>query len=221
MRYPLNGLLGGLPKKMATLLAIEASPRTASVSTELAERFIDHWQAGHEDGNIIRRNVSLDPVPLLDEAWIEAAYTAEADRTPEQRARLAVSDQLVDEVIAADVLVIATPMWNLNIPAALKAWIDQIARLDRTFKFTKTAPMGLLNPSKQVVVFTTRGGSYGYGSAMFDYQEPYLRAVFRLLGLRDIRFVHAENQALSSEAARVSREAAQEWITELPLKGRY
>jgi FMN-dependent NADH-azoreductase len=205
---------------MATLLAIEASPRSAAVSTELAERFIDHWQSGHEDGIVIRRNVSLEPVPLLDEAWIEAAYTAEADRTPEQRAALVVSDQLVDELIAADTLVIATPMWNLNIPAALKAWIDQIARVDRTFKFTNTAPSGLLSPSKQVVIFTTRGGSYGYGSAMFDYQEPYLRAVLRLLGLRDIRFVHAENQGFSPEVARASRDAAHEWITELPLKGR-
>lgn len=205
---------------MATLLAIEASPRATSVSTELAERFIDHWQSGHEDGNVIHRNVSLDPVPLLDEAWIEAAYTPEADRTQEHRAKLTVSDKLVDELIAADVLVIATPMWNLNIPAALKAWIDQIARLDRTFKFTKNAPVGLLNPAKQVVIFTSRGGSYGYGSAMFDYQEPYLRAVFRLLGLRDIRFVHAENQALAPDLARESREAAQEWITELPLKGK-
>lgn len=203
---------------MATLLAIEASPRANSVSTELAERFIDHWQSGHENGIVIRRNVSLEPIPLLDEAWIEAAYTPEANRTPEQRAALSVSDQLVDELIAADVLVIAAPMWNLSVPASLKAWIDQIARLDRTFKFTNTAPVGLLSPNKQVVIFTSRGGSYEYGSAMFDFQEPYLRAFFRLLGLRDIRFVNAENQGMTPDVARVSREAAQEWVTEQPLR---
>lgn len=205
---------------MATLLAIEASPRAASVSTELAERFIDHWQSGHPDGNVIRHNVSLAPVPLIDEAWIEAAYTPEEDRTAEQRTKLTVSDQLTNELIEADVLVIGTPMWNLNIPAALKAWIDQVARVDRTFQFTKTGPAGLLNPMKQVVIFTSRGGTYGYGSAIFDYQEPYLRALFRLLGIRDIRIVHAEGQGSSSEAARVSREAAQEWITASPLRSR-
>lgn len=203
---------------MATLLAIEASPRADSVSTELAERFIDLWLSGHDDGNVIRHNVSLDPVPFIDETWIDAAYTEEASRTPDQHAKLVISDHLVDELIAADVLVIATPMWNLSIPASLKAWIDQVVRANRTFKFTDAAPVGLLSQEKQVVVFTARGGSYGYGSAMFDFQEPYLKALFRLLGLRDIRFVHAENQGLEPKVGRSAREAAQEWVTELPLK---
>lgn len=205
---------------MATLLAIESSPRSASVSTDLTERFIDHWLSGHPEGKIIRRNVSLDPVPLVDEAWIQAAYTPGKERTPEQNDKLTVSDQLIDELIEADIVAIGAPMWNLNIPAALKAWIDQIARVERTFAFSKSGPVGLLNPAKQLVVFTSRGGSYGYGSAMFDYQEPYLRAVFRLLGLRDIRFVNAESQGLAPEAAQHSREVAQEWISTSPLRGR-
>ncbi len=205
---------------MTTLLAIEASPRTASVSTELAERFIEHWQSGHPGGSVMRRNISFNPVPLIDEVWIEAAYTPEEDRTEEQRAKLAFSDQLIDELMDADVLVIGTPMWNLNIPAALKAWIDQIARIDRTYRFTKNGTAGLLDPAKQVVIFTSRGATYGYGSAMPDYQEPYLRALFRLLGICDIRFVNAEGQGSSPEIARLSREAAQEWITELPLRGK-
>lgn len=205
---------------MSTLLAIESSPRSNSVSTQLAEKFIDHWQSGHPDGVLIRRNVSREPIPLITEAWIEAAYTPEGQRTLAQRDELAFSDQLVSELIHADVLILAVPMWNLTIPAALKAWIDQVARVDRTFCFTKSAPLGLLNASKQVVIFTSRGGAYNYGSSMFDFQEPYLRAFFRLLGLRDIRFVHAESQAAEPEVAMLQRQAAQEWITNFPLRAR-
>ena len=188
---------------MANLLVIESSPRSASVSSSVAKEYVTEWQRKHPAGKVVRRNVASDPAPFVTEAWIAAVYTPIENRTPEQKQILAVSDALIDELEAADTVVLAVPMHNFGISAQLKAWIDQIVRVGRTFTYTAQGPQGLLAENKKVVVIVARGGAYAGESpyAFLDQQEPYLRTVLGFVGLKDVKFVYAENQARGAEAA--------------------
>jgi FMN-dependent NADH-azoreductase len=123
-------------------------------------------------------------------------------RAPAQQQAAALADTLIEEVEAADVIVIAAPMYNFSIPSTLKAWLDHIARAGRTFGYGANGPEGLLK-GKRVFVFTARGGVYSGESPAkgMDFQEPYLRAMLGFLGLDDVTFVHAEGLKISPEAA--------------------
>jgi len=188
---------------MPTLLHIDSSPRAASVSSRLAATFAEKWKQRNPAGTVIHRNTTLERIPYLDEAAVEAWFVASEDRTLEQRQTLALSDRLVDELLAADVVVLGAPMWNLGIPASLKAWIDMIVREGRTFAFTAQGVAPLVPQNKKVYVFTARGGSYAAGSpfAALDHLEPYLRAILGSIGLVDIEFIYADNQSDGPEAA--------------------
>ncbi len=188
---------------MTTLLHIDSSPRAASVSSRLAAAFVAKWQRQNPQGKVIRRNTSLDGTPYLDEAAVDAIFTPPAELTAGQKRALEYSDRLVDELLAADVLVLAVPMWNLSIPASLKAWIDLIVREGRTFAFTDAGVTPLVPAGKRVFVFSARGGAYPAGSSLrtLDHQEPYLRDILAVIGLADVKFIHAERQSESAEAA--------------------
>lgn len=188
---------------MANLLVIESSPRAASVSGSVAKEYATEWQRKHPTGKVVRRNVTVNPVPFLSEAWIAAAYTPEENRTAEQKEILAVSDVLINEIEAADTVVLAVPMHNFGISAQLKTWLDQVIRVGRTFTYTAQGPQGLLDENKKVVVVLARGGAYSGESpyAFLDQQEPYLRTVLGFIGLKNVQFVYAENQARGPEAA--------------------
>ena len=131
--------------------------------------------------------------------------------TPAQRNYLSTSDQLIEEVEAADLIVIGAPMYNFAIPSPLKAWIDQIVRMGKTFGYGPSGARGLL-ANKRVVVVTARGGSYEKGTPAerVDFQEPYLRHILGFIGLNEVTFIHAENQA--REGAGPSLAAAAEHI---------
>ena len=115
--------------------------------------------------------------------------------TPAQRNYLSASDHLIEELQAADTIVIGAPMYNFAIPSLLKAWIDQIVRIGKTFGYGPNGRQGLL-ANKKVIVITARGGAYEKGTPAekFDFQEPYLRHIFGFIGLTDVTFIHAENQ---------------------------
>lgn len=183
---------------MTRILAISASPKTeGSITNQLVARFLDRWRAQEGDHlDLIRRDVGRTPPPHLDEATIGAFYTLPDDRTPEQLARIALSDAIVDELEAADVIVIGAPMHNFTIPSGLKTWIDHAARVGRTFRYGEAGPEGLLK-NKRVFVLTARGGNYREGTpaAAFDHQMPYLKTVLGFIGLDDITFVHAHGVA--------------------------
>jgi FMN-dependent NADH-azoreductase len=121
---------------MPALLQIDSSPRAASVSSRLAAAFVEKWKRQNPGGTVFQHNTSLECFPYLDENAIDAFFTPAEERTAAQKSALAFSDQLVDELLAADVVVLGAPMWNLSIPASLKAWIDLIVREGRTFAFT-------------------------------------------------------------------------------------
>ncbi len=187
---------------MKTLLRIDSSPRQQSVTRGLTDKFEAVWLAQNVDGVVIRRDLATESLPFLTEEWIAASYTPAEQRTAEQKALLAQSDELIDEWMLADEVVIGSPMWNFGAPASMKAYIDLIARVGKTFRYGEKGPVGLLT-GKRVVVITARGGSYAKGSPMaaWDLQEPYLRQVFGFLGVTDISFIHAENQGRGGELA--------------------
>ena len=195
---------------MNTLLIVNSSPRSNSVSRKLTRQFAEDWKARHPNGQIIERDLADGAIPYLSESWIEAAYTPEAQRTPEQRELLALSDALIAEIFAADVILLGIPMHNHSVPATFKAWIDQIARAGKTFSYTDKGPKGLIPSDKKVVAVLSRGGVYapeGTPGAM-DFQVSYLRQILGLIGLTDITFVHADRQGMGGQAAQLATEKA-------------
>ncbi len=182
---------------MSVLLHIDSSPRAASVSSRLAASFVARWKQQNALGTVIHHNTALERFPYLDEAAIDAAFTPYGERTAAQKLALAFSDRLVDELIAADIVVLGAPMWNLSIPASLKAWIDLIVREGRTFAFTAQGVVPLVPKGKRVYVFSARGGAYPADTPFhdFDQQEPYLRRILGVIGLTQMEFIVAENQA--------------------------
>jgi FMN-dependent NADH-azoreductase len=194
------------------LLRIDSSARRNSVSRQLTEKFVEAWKQQNPDGGVITRDLATTPLPLITDEWTHAAFSDLAKLTHAQQEALSISDEMVEELLAADTIVIGAPMYNLTVSAPLKAWIDQIVRVGRTFLHSPTGPQGVLK-GKKVVVLTSRGGSFRPGTvaAQYDHQEPYLRHILGFVGLTDITFIHAENQK-PGELAEPSRNAAFEQV---------
>jgi FMN-dependent NADH-azoreductase len=192
------------------LLQIDSSARTSSVTRRLTAKFAEEWRKSHPDGEVIQRDLSATAIPPITDDW-SATQLEESKLTPAQRSYLSTSDELIEELKAADAVVIGSPMYNFSIPASLKAWIDQIVRIGKTRGYGPNGGQGLLE-KKKVVVITSRGGAYEKGTAMevFDFQEPYLRHILGFIGLTEVMFIHAENQA--REEAAVSFAAVAECI---------
>jgi FMN-dependent NADH-azoreductase len=192
------------------LLQIDSSARTSSVTRRLTAKFAEEWRKKHPDGEVIQRDLSVTAPPLITDDW-GGTYLEDSKLTPAQRAYLSASDELIDEIKAADTIVIGAPMYNFSIPSSLKAWIDQIVRKGKTFAYGPNGQQGLL-VKKKVVIVTSRGGAYEKGTASeaFDFQEPYLRHILGFIGVTDVTFIHAENQA--REEAAVSFAVAAERI---------
>jgi FMN-dependent NADH-azoreductase len=183
-----------------------------STSLGLAREFLAHYP----HSSLVERTLSANSMPHLDAETFAAMRAPEAERNDRQKAQVALSDALIAELEAADIVVLAVPMYNFSIPSTLKAWIDHIARAGRTFRYTAEGPEGLLK-GKKVFVFTSRGGLYSKRTpfSALDFQEPYLRAIFRFVGLDDVTFVHLEGLQISPEAAAKGRAHAQAAIERL------
>ncbi|HEV2551910.1 MAG TPA: FMN-dependent NADH-azoreductase [Stellaceae bacterium] len=172
-----------------------------SKSTQFAGELVETWQRTHPGTAVVERALTPDSIPHLSLGALGALMTPAEQRTAEQRASVEFADRLIAELEAADTIVLAVPMYNFSIPSTLKAWIDHVARAGRTFRYTAAGPEGLLK-GKKVFVVTARGGVYSGDSPakVFDFQEPYLRAVLGFLGLTDVTFIHAEGFKVSPEA---------------------
>jgi FMN-dependent NADH-azoreductase len=190
------------------LLRIDSSARRNSVSRQLTGRFVEAWKQEHPGGQVVERDLTTTTIPPITDEFTQAMHTDPAARTAEHKRALAVSDTLVEELLAADTIVIGSPMYNFAIPAPLKGWIDQIVRVGKTVLFGAGGAQGLLK-GKKVYVITSRGGAYNPGTPTerFDYQEPYLRHILAFVGLTDVTFIHAENQK-PGEAGNLARAAA-------------
>ncbi|WP_282364597.1 FMN-dependent NADH-azoreductase [Pseudomonas sp. PS01297] len=182
---------------MSNVLIIESSARQQdSFSRELTQQFISHWKTLHPADRLTIRDVAVNPVPHLDADLLGGWMKPEAQRNAAEQASLQRSNELTDELLAADVLVLAAPMYNFAIPSTLKAWLDHVLRAGLTFKYTDTGPQGLLT-GKKAYVLTARGGIYAGSTA--DHQEPYLRQVLAFVGIHDVTFIHAEGMNLGGD----------------------
>ncbi|MEO1189947.1 MAG: NAD(P)H-dependent oxidoreductase [Pseudomonadota bacterium] len=171
-----------------TILHINASARTeGSISRALSQAVVD--TVSSVDTQIVTRDIGSSPLPNLSEAWVGANFTPEEARTTEQNEALALSNQLVAEMQAADTLVLGVPIYNFGVPATFKAWIDLIARVGKTFKYTETGPVGLLEGKKAYVVIASGGTESG---SEIDFATPYIRHVLGFLGIHDVSFVAAD-----------------------------
>ena len=182
---------------MPKLLHIDSSPLYGrSVSRQLTGAFVAQWEASHPNGTVLDRDLNATPIPPVTGEWVGAAYTPEEARSPEQKKALALSDSLLAELEEADEYVFGVPMHNFGVPSVLKLWIDQIARVGRTFSYADGTPKGLLTGKKATFIIAT-GGNYDPETQMasFNFVEPYLRSVFGFLGVTDVTFLTAGGTA--------------------------
>jgi FMN-dependent NADH-azoreductase len=185
------------------LLHIDSSPLgTQSVSRELTRRIVAQWRASHPGTTVEHLDLDANAPSHLNMNSLGFRLGVNAEGLTEvQKRENAVSEQLVSQFLAADVVVVGAPMYNFSVPSQLKAWIDRIAQAGRTFKYTEQGPVGLAG-GKTVIVASTRGGAYSANPALafLDHQESYLKALFGFLGVTDVRFVRAEGVAMGDAA---------------------
>ncbi len=177
------------PSPALRILRVDSSARTgSSVSRRLGDLLLHRLEQEHGSVEIAHRDVSAG-LPFVTEAWVVANATDPAERTPQQEEELAVSERLVGELERADVLVLSTPIYNFGIPAALKAWIDQVARARRTFRYSDAGPVGLLEGKKAYVLVASGGTEVG---SEIDFVSGYLRHILGFLGIRDVELIAAD-----------------------------
>lgn len=196
-------------EQQARILEVSASGRGAdSVSRQLSRNLIAALEDRYGEVEVEKRDVASG-VPLVDDVWIAANFTAPESRSREQREALAYSDALVAELQRADIIVIGVPMYNFSIPASLKAWIDMVSRARLTFRYTEKGPQGLLEGKKAYLVVATGGVPVG---SPVDFATPYLRHALAFIGITDVEIIAAEKLNTQAED---SMDAARARIAEL------
>jgi FMN-dependent NADH-azoreductase len=173
---------------MTKLLVVETSPRgDQSISRTMTRRFVAEWRAAHPHGEIVARDLMETDLPFVTAPWLQAYFTPAEQHSPEMKAALRLSDELVGEILAADHIVIATPVYNYNVPAALKAWVDHIVRKGLTLGFDGN---GLVTGKKATVLLAS-GGVYIEGSPIRDRDiaTQYLRLILGVIGIPDVTVV--------------------------------
>lgn len=186
------------------ILHIDASARQAgSVSRELSQHLVD--ALSDAETQVTKREIGLTPLPLISETWVGANFTPEENRSDSQKQALELSDTLIDELEAADTLVLGVPIYNFGVPAAFKAWVDLIARARKTFKYTETGPVGLLEGKKAYVVIASGGTQSG---SEIDFATPYVRHVLGFVGIHDVTIIAAD-QLMSTGDEKLNTARAQ------------
>lgn len=195
---------------MSKLLHIDASILgNQSVSRQLTAQIVASWRAANPATEVSYLDLAVDTPTHLSAQSLGFRLPAGADLTPDQQRENAVSEALVTQFLAADVLVVGAPLYNFSVPSQLKSWIDRICQVGRTFAYTEKGPVGLAG-GKTVIVASTRGGVYSSSDAMqaLEHQESYLKVVFGFLGISDVRFVRAEGLAMGEDAKAAALAAA-------------
>ena len=190
---------------MTKLLVVETSPRgDHSISRGLTRRFVAEWRAAYPDGHVVDRDLMETDLQFIGAPWLQAYFTPPEQHSPEMKAQLRLSDELVAELLACDHLVIATPVYNYNVPAALKAWIDSIVRKGQTLGFDGS---GLVQGTKATVLMAS-GGVYTEGSPIRDRDiaTQYLRLILKVIGITDVTVIAAGN-AKSVDMGEIGRDA--------------
>src|SRR5476651_114881 len=186
---------------MKKILHIISSPKgEASMSIKLGNTVVDKIKTEYPGSTVKVRDLTKNPFPHLEEATLAAFYTPAENHTPENKEAVKHSDEAIAEIMDADIIVIGAPLWNFGIPSVLKAWIDHIARVGHTFKYTESGPEGLIK-DKVVYIAMASGGIYSSGAMQgYDYATPYLKGVFGFLGVTDINVFRVEGSAYPGQA---------------------
>jgi FMN-dependent NADH-azoreductase len=192
----------------------------ASVSNQLTTHIVNQLRLKNGKSKVIARDLGSNPVPHLTQDSTIALRVPEAENEVQANAQ-ALSDELIAELKAADLLVIGAPMYNFGIPSTLKAWFDYVLRAGVTFSYSEAGPEGLLK-GKRAIVVLTRGGLYSEGPAqLMDAQEPHLRTLLGFIGITDVTFIRAEKLAFGAsfqeEAIAAAKKAANEVVNDLQL----
>jgi FMN-dependent NADH-azoreductase len=192
-----------LKELIMKLLHIDSSVLgTNSVSRQLTAQIVAKWRASHPGTTVDYLDLATSaPSHLSTESMGFRMAPGAGEPTQGQIRENAISETLVTQLLAADVIVVGAPLYNFSIPSQLKAWIDRVAQPGRTFKYTEKGPQGLAG-GKTVIVASTRGGMYSTSEAgrAMEHQESYLQTVFGFLGITDVRFVRAEGLGMGDAA---------------------
>jgi FMN-dependent NADH-azoreductase len=206
----------------STLLHIDVSARTThSISRSLSSKFIETWVQARPLDQIIRRDIGQHPPSFVTEKWIAASFTPKDQRTPAQLGILAESDELIAELTAADILVLGTPMYNYGMPAALKAWVDQVIRVNETFSFDLGRGDWPLEPilKRKILVNLTSKGEFGFGPGgprqHMNFLDGHLETLAHYLGVEERHFIHVEYQEFKDQRHKNSRQQAETNVIKL------
>lgn len=196
---------------MKSILYVKSSLLGAqSATNSVVDALHAHWQQKHAGANHLVRNLGAEPLPHLDQNTLGALRS----ETNDAQAGALAGQKALQELLDADTLVLAAPMYNFGIPSALKAWLDHVIHPGKTFQYTANGPEGLLKGKKAILVLAT-GGAYSEGPAKsMDFVEPYLRTVLGFLGITDVTAVRAESLAMG-EAGALSKAKALETVRAL------
>jgi len=189
-----------MQKKELNVLVVSSSARQSnSVTRRFADEMLDKLHQQYEQVNVLQRDVSVG-LPYVDEKWINACFSPEEQHADVNKAALSISNSLVDELKLADVVIIGVPIYNFGIPASLKAWIDQIARVGLTFNYTSDGPVGMLQNKKAYIVFASGPGGTQVGSEI-DFASDYLHHVLGFIGISEVSIISAEQFDEDNEQA--------------------
>ncbi len=214
---------------MKTVLHIDSSVRRSdnsvasynSISKDLGALFMDKWMSKNHHDKVIYRDLGLNPPNFISQEWIAAVFTAEQNRTLAQQELLVLSDTLIAEVEQADLIVMTVPMYNYGMPASLKAWFDQVVRIDKTFSFDLGRGDFPLEPimSGKTLVLLTSSGEFGFSAGgireQMNHLGPHIKLLSKYLGVSDFHEVGTEYQEFSDHRHEQSIEDAQQKISEL------
>ncbi len=183
-----------------TVLRIDTSARRdGSISRQLTDRVIDRLSPKH----VIARDLAK-PLPAVDEDWIGANFTPLDDRSDDQKALLSLSDDLIEELRSADTLVIGLPVYNFGVPVSFKTWVDLVARVGVTFRYTEEGPEGLLTGKRAILVVASGGTKAG---SDYDFASTYARHILGFMGITDVDVVSADELAIQPEETVKAAEA--------------
>lgn len=202
---------------MTRILRIDASSRTDdSHSRQLASRFLDRWLQTHPDDEVVVRDLVRYPVPHIADTTIAGFYTPAAQFSDDLKQATALSDELITELKAADLVLISTPMYNFALPSALKAWIDHVVRIGHTFSFSPESGFAGLLAGKRAVIATASGAAFSNEAMQpMDFLTPYLRTLLGFLGFQKVDVIAVEGTTIDETAHARSQAAAQAQIEQL------
>mgnify|MGYP003683004533 CR=1 FL=1 len=198
---------------MQTILHLDTSARTLdksrssrnSISRMLADSFREQWEKKAPDTKVIYRDLAENPPSFINEAWIAAVFTPDEQRTTEQNALISLSDELIDEVTEADIILLSTPMYNYGMPAVLKAWFDQIIRVNKTFTFDLDRGDYPLQPtlSGKTMVLITSSGEFGFRAGgireKMNHLGPHIEVASQYLGVENFYEIGSEYQEFDDQ----------------------